>query len=142
MQNFRESFAITATRIATIALLCAIGAGYAQADDARTSVMNKAGTYEQTMAFYLHPAHGFPGVAHNNAEHPAVVAKRHGLDPMVAFEGHIVGHPAIGFSLAHADDGDQPVVVAKRSESKQNLTLQTPSKTSGTQRSDFLASRR
>jgi hypothetical protein len=46
--------------VAAIAL-SAFATGSAVAHEA--GIINQAGPYEQTMQFYLHPAHGFPGVA-------------------------------------------------------------------------------
>jgi len=58
------------------AVLSAIAAHPALARE--TGVINQAGMYEQTMRFYLHPAHGFSHglVVHSNGEHPAVIVNR------------------------------------------------------------------
>lgn len=85
-------------------------AGSAQAaDNGRGAVINQAGGYEQTMVFYLHPAHGFPAQPTNNTAHPAVAVSRRGVDPMHAFDGHFVGHPAIGASRGCACSDDSVI---------------------------------
>lgn len=73
------------------ALVSAFAAFTAQASD----TINQAGTYEQTMRFYLHPAHGFSRDVNNNGDHPAVIVFRRdatGAEPAVVT---IHTHPAI-----------------------------------------------
>jgi hypothetical protein len=64
-------------------------------------VINQAGVYESTMKFYLHPAHGFPGVGPRN-DHPAVIiAKRQSPSALVATL-HSYKHPAHGSAATGA----------------------------------------
>lgn len=72
--------------ILAAAVVSALGAQAAVAGE--TGTINQAGVYEQTMHFYLHPAHGFShGLALNtNGEHPAVIVHRRDAD---------VGEPAV-----------------------------------------------
>ena len=74
-------------------LVSAFAAATAQA--AETGKLNQAGVYEQTMRFYLHPAHGFSRDLYNNGDHPAVIVFRRdttGAEPAVVT---IHTHPAI-----------------------------------------------
>jgi hypothetical protein len=57
-----------------LAGLALVVAGNACAGE--TGVINQAGPYEQTMQFYLHPAHGFSGGDNPQlGQHPAVLVK-------------------------------------------------------------------
>lgn len=65
---------------------------------ADSGTMNQASTYESTMKFYLHPAHGFAGSA-PKGQHPAVIIAKRQQQPMhqVALQTYL--HPAHGFTM-------------------------------------------
>ena len=58
----------------SLAVLALIAAGNARAGD--TGTINQAGMYEQTLKFYMHPAHFFFGSEQPQlGQHPAVLVK-------------------------------------------------------------------
>ena len=57
----------------SLAGLVLIAAGSARAAD--TGIINQAGTYEQTLKFYMHPAHLFVIDQPSLSQHPAVMVK-------------------------------------------------------------------
>ena len=57
----------------SLAGLVLVAAGSAFA--AETGTINQAGPYEQTMKFYMHPAHFFWSSEPRLGEHPAVLVK-------------------------------------------------------------------
>lgn len=65
---------------------------------ADSGIINQAGTYERTLQFYLHPAHGFAGSA-PKGDHPAVIIAKRKDQPMhqVALQTYL--HPAHGFAM-------------------------------------------
>jgi hypothetical protein len=114
MNTFPKIFCARSAKFAAAFAFSAVAMSSAYADGQRIeSVMNKTGTYEQTMNVYLHPAHGFPGSANRNGAHPAVLVYKKGNDPMVAYNGLLVGHAATGDSRASAQE-DLPALAARQ----------------------------
>lgn len=83
---------------AAVASVCA--ASTAQAGDPGT--INQAATYEQTMRFYLHPAHGFSRDVNTNGDHPAVLVFRRDANAAEPALVTIHSHPAVEPRGAHA----------------------------------------
>jgi hypothetical protein len=100
-QPSTSSEGITMNRyLLAAAVVSAFAASTAQAGDAGT--INRAATYEQTLRFYLHPAHGFSRDVNTNGDHPAVIVFRrdaNATDPALVT---IHSHPAVEPRAAHA----------------------------------------
>jgi len=79
--------------------LMALAAGTATAGE--TGIINQAGPYEATMQFYLHPAHGFPGVPESSA--PTVTSDgAEGKAKLAARTRNAGTHPQAGVDRAPA----------------------------------------
>lgn len=73
-------------------ILAAAGSAYA----GETCIINQAGPYEQTMKFYLHPAHFFWSSEPRLAEHPAVLVKQRAIQQAgQAIAPATPAHPAL-----------------------------------------------
>jgi hypothetical protein len=80
----------TAMSLAGFAL---IAAGSACAGD--TGIINQAGTYEQTLKFYMHPAHLFVIEQPGLSQHPAVLVKERANHQAAQTAPAIRVHPAL-----------------------------------------------
>jgi hypothetical protein len=96
----------------------AFAAGTARA--AETGIINQAGPYEETMRFYLHPAHGFPGTAEDGqqpgelGEHPAVLVHRNWSKRGYDYASQMYAHPAgLALSLEAPREMGEPQVAAR-----------------------------
>jgi hypothetical protein len=93
----------------SLAALVLFAAGDALARD--TGTINQAGTYEQTLKFYMHPAHFFFGAAPSQmSQHPAVLVKQRAAreasradTPAVRIHPALVARPSHRPLVAHAD---------------------------------------
>lgn len=82
------------------AVVSAFAVSTAQA--AEPGTINQASTYEQTMRFYLHPAHGFSRDVNTNSDHPAVIVYRRDATATEPALVTIHSHPAVESRAAHA----------------------------------------
>jgi len=93
----------------SLAALVLFAAGDALARD--TGTINQAGTYEQTLKFYMHPAHFFFGAEQSQlGQHPAVLVKQRAAreasqaeTPAVRIHPALIARPAHRSLVAHAD---------------------------------------
>jgi hypothetical protein len=83
----------------SLAGLALIAAGSACAGD--TGIINQAGTYEQTLKFYLHPAHLFVIQQPALGQHPAVVVKQRANQEAARAMPAVRVHPALMARPAH-----------------------------------------
>ena len=78
----------------SLAGLALIAAGSAYAGE--TGTINQAGMYEQTLKFYMHPAHFFFSSEPKLGEHPAVLVKeREAREAARAAAPAVRIHPAL-----------------------------------------------
>ena len=80
----------TALSLAGFAL---IAAGSACAGD--TGIINQAGTYEQTLKFYMHPAHLFIIDQPRLSQHPAVLVKQRANQEAAQAASPVRIHPSL-----------------------------------------------
>jgi hypothetical protein len=93
----------------SLAALVLFAAGDALARD--PSIINQASTYEQTLKFYMHPAHFFFGAEPSRlGQHPAVLVKQRAArqaaqaeTPAVRVHPALVARPSHRSLVAHAD---------------------------------------
>ena len=93
----------------SLAGLALFAAGNAYAGD--TGTINQAGVYEQTMKFYMHPAHYFwSSEPLRLGEHPAVLVKEramreaaHAAAPVVRVHPALIARPVHRSIVAQAD---------------------------------------
>lgn len=93
----------------SLAGLALLAAGNAYAGD--TGVINQAGVYEQTMKFYMHPAHYFWSSEQPRlGEHPAVLVKEramreaaHAAAPVIRVHPALIARPIHRSIVARAD---------------------------------------
>lgn len=93
----------------SLAGLALIAAGNAYAGE--TGTINQAGVYEQTMKFYMHPAHFFWSSEQPRlGEHPAVLVKQramreaaHAAGPVIRLHPALIARPIHRSVLAQTD---------------------------------------
>jgi len=77
----------------SLAGLALIAAGNVCAGD--TGIINQAGPYEQTLKFYMHPAHLFVIDQPRLSQHPAVMVKERGNHEAAQAAPAVRIHPAL-----------------------------------------------